>query len=717
MGASELEERLWEQMVHACEDDDVVFAIEACHALVENVRDIVILVKPDGRIALANAAAERAYGYPRAELHQMSVLDLRAPHTIDAAPLQLETALDTGILFETEHLREDGTVFPVEVSSRGVTIVGQRYALSVIRDISGRRRREQELRSALDDLETANRLSQGLLRIVSGAVGRTDPVALMTETLTALRDVLEATGALLYVLEGERWVIAMQAGYPEEAVSGFSMGRDEGFAAEVAQAGDVVSVDGVKTSAAHRSAHDDLGVRSMLGVPLYLEGELYGVLECTWSEPHMISEAERIASRVAADRVMTAVASARHLRGARRSRDTEAALAEATASLANSHVLDEMMPEMLGVMARGLGCDGAVFGSYSNDRFEVRHGLGVDSGAVLDVPNHGARISASASAPNVAPVVTVGDGARDASLLYEAWGWREAIITPVSVRGEWVGALLFGRSNAGVGFDAQDKDAVRRLARVLSRVYANANDFAAEHRIAETLQEALLRLEASVPGVAYGHRYRSSTVAARVGGDFYDLFCAAGGCVGVLVGDVSGKGLAASVLTVLVKQTLRAFAHESASPAEIMERTNSVLVASSHIRDFVSVLLVVLDPESGRARYCRAGHPPALVVRRDGTVDVTGCGSPVIGALEEVTFLEDALAVGAGDLLVLYTDGVTEARNAAGEFFGEERLMRLAAALAGLGPDDAAQRIEDAVVGFSGDVLSDDVAIFVLSRG
>lgn len=704
-----MDETIWQGIGKHEDEDHAAFITEACHALLENARDIILLMSPDGGIRLANAAAERAYGRSRGELSGMNVAELREPATREMVQAQLDTAGETGILFETTHVTRDGTPFPVEVSSRGLTTAGQPHVLSVVRDISARRRRDSEREALLRDLERANRQLEGLLEIVSGAVGLMDPDELLLQTIDRLRDVLEADGVLLFIAQGEQWRLHAQTGYQTLADAGFTLPMGEGFVSMIADAGEARWLSDVTDSPVRLDVHEEYGIKTMLGVPLYLEGRLYGVLECAWETVRVPVDAERLLLQVAADRVMVALAGALRFEEAQRSRDIEAALAAAASAMTSSHALSETLPESLGVMASMLGCDAAAFGAYREGVFEVQYGIGLECGAI-DVPDHSERVASETTVP---PVVRL-DGSSGSPIL-SGLGWLEAIVTPVRVRGEWVGALLFGRTQAGGGFDQSAEEALRRLSVIVSLAYANARDFQAEHHIADVLQESLLRIETPAEGIVFGHAYRSSTVRTRVGGDLYDSFPLPGGHAGVLIGDVSGKGLEAAVFTTLVKQTLRAFAHESLSPADVMTRTNAVLAESSRMREFATVLLLVIDPVTGRTAYCQAGHPPALIVRADGSVEETTVGSPVVGAFAGMRFEEGELHLGEGDLLILHTDGVTEARDSSGEFFGEERLRTLAASLAHATPDAAVAAVDEAVLGFTGGRLTDDVAVVAVT--
>ncbi|MDZ4170400.1 MAG: GAF domain-containing SpoIIE family protein phosphatase [Coriobacteriia bacterium] len=571
---------------------------------------------------------------------------------------------------------------------------------------------ERDLDELVADVEAANRQLEGLLRIVSSTVGRVDVATLIPEVLSALREVMGAQSAIFFVLREDRWCLKHQSGLREPRAIGFSMAADQGFAARVASAGELLWTPDVAATPAHLSNHDDYGIKAMLGIPLFVDGELFGVLECAWSSERLISDAESVMLKVAADRIMAALAGARRFESTSRLRELEAGLAEASALLAVSHDLSQTVPGALRVMAEHLDCDRAAFGLYRDGVFDVAHGHGIDARRI-EVPHHPRRDPQTGSQ---LPVVRLGAHRASAGWLRGSLGLAEALIVPVRVRGEWIGAVVFGREVEGEGFDPAIDEYLNRLSTVLSLAYANARDFDAERQIAATLQESILTLDSDVDGVIFDHCYRSSTLTTRVGGDFYDVFRMHGGLVGIMIGDVSGKGLEAAVFTTLVKHTVRAFAHESSSPSQIVARANSALLAQARMRDFASVLLVVLDPASGAATYCQAGHPPALLVRAGGLVDQTLCASPVVGAFSDMAYEEGSFELGEDDLLVLYTDGVTDARDEAGEFFGEARLMRAAAESGGRDVASAVRAIDSAVQSFSGGRRTDDIAIVCLRR-
>ena len=230
--------------------------------------------------------------------------------------------------------------------------------------------------------------------------------------------------------------------------------------------------------------------------------------------------------------------------------------------------------------------------------------------------------------------------------------------------------------------------------------------------IAESLQGSLLNIPSDLGRVRLGHLYRSATEAAYIGGDFYDAFEVKGGKIAVLIGDVAGHGIEAARVAVLTKDVTHAFIHQTLQPEQVLRRTSDLLLEKS-FKGFVTVFLGILDPETGTFTYSSAGHPDALVRRSSGEVQVLGGGSPPLGVFPEASWNVAQIQLEANDLLLLYTDGIIEARRK-GDFFGEKRLKAL------LGRERVAverlpQLILDEVLAFSGQALRDDVAILALS--
>jgi sigma-B regulation protein RsbU (phosphoserine phosphatase) len=233
--------------------------------------------------------------------------------------------------------------------------------------------------------------------------------------------------------------------------------------------------------------------------------------------------------------------------------------------------------------------------------------------------------------------------------------------------------------------------------------------------LAQTLQSTLLPPGLPpVPGLDVGGAYRPSGDGSEVGGDFYDLFSTGGGQWAVVLGDVCGKGAEAAVLTALARHTIRAAAMHGVGPSAVLTDVRDAFLRY-HPEKFCTALYVALEPSTDgvRVNIASGGHSLPILRRDDGRSEDLGRPGPLLGMLELDPSPETTAVLSPGDLLVLSTDGVSEARGT-GDFFGEERLQ---ATIDGLLDDDA-QSIADGIVEraleFQGGTARDDMAVVVL---
>ena len=220
------------------------------------------------------------------------------------------------------------------------------------------------------------------------------------------------------------------------------------------------------------------------------------------------------------------------------------------------------------------------------------------------------------------------------------------------------------------------------------------------------------------PGVEVGSEYLSVEETSEVGGDFYDLINTVEDGWICAIGDVRGKGVEAASVTALARYTIRAVTLKNDRPSEILAALNEAMLRQLSEDRFCTVACVRLEPQDGSAGVgvdiSRAGHPPPLLVRPEGTVEEVGCSGRVLGVFPEAELRDTSLRLMPWEALVLYTDGVTEARSPDGDFFGEGRLRRLLSSCADLDAGMFAGRIKDAVLDFQEGCPSDDLAILVL---
>lgn len=240
----------------------------------------------------------------------------------------------------------------------------------------------------------------------------------------------------------------------------------------------------------------------------------------------------------------------------------------------------------------------------------------------------------------------------------------------------------------------------------------NARLYEAEHEIAETLQEVLVVLPTHVAGIVFSRAYRSATYQpGSVGGDFVDVFQIHDDLVGIALGDVSGKGIGAAVTTSLVRTTLRVHALDGLPPALATAKTNQVMRRFTETESYVTLWFGLLNTKTGLLRYVCAGHPPALILAPDGDIRKLDCIDPILGAFDAASYFESQMILGPGDRLILYSDGVTEARSPLGEFLNEEGLIEAVRILNDQHTSALSQAIMDTILTHSNGVLRDDAAV------
>jgi phosphoserine phosphatase RsbU/P len=293
-------------------------------------------------------------------------------------------------------------------------------------------------------------------------------------------------------------------------------------------------------------------------------------------------------------------------------------------------------------------------------------------------------------------------------------GALDGIAVPLVARGRHLGILAVGRPD-GRRHDPEELALVTDLARRAALAIDNATLHAERARITDTLQQSLLPpVLPSVEGFSFGAEYIPTIGTADVGGDFYDVLPLPDGRWLMVMGDVSGKGVAAATVTGLVRDVIRILAREGRSTPEILSRLNETLAERGAGR-FATLAVAEVEPDGGklRARLFLAGHDRAILVRTNGvTVPVGICGT-ALGLLETVTVTGVDIAMEPGDTLVFFTDGVTERRRGS-ELFGLERAHAALSPLAGHDADIVAARLRAATIAFSTESPRDDIAILTL---
>lgn len=332
------------------------------------------------------------------------------------------------------------------------------------------------------------------------------------------------------------------------------------------------------------------------------------------------------------------------------------------------------------------------------------------------------------SMPNI--VTDLGEpGSTLASVMY----------APLRVRGALIGVLALGKTGEQSEFNAGEEKLLLALAEQAAGAVEKAElhqqdldhqRMAQELAIGQRIQRSLLpRSMPVIPGWEFAASYQAANL---VGGDFYDIFSLPGetGCEAVLrfgltIADVAGKGIPAALMMAFSQGILHSAAFSGSTalswpaPGDVLYQTNQSILQSSHSGLLLTAFYAVLDPCTGHLSYANGGHEPPMLYRAaTGEYQELICGrSLLLGAQRGHRFAEFEVQIAPGDLLLLYTDGVTEARDPAGAFFGEEHLCTVLAQCAGASCSELLASLNQALTQFTaGAAQSDDITLLAIRR-
>jgi serine phosphatase RsbU (regulator of sigma subunit)/putative methionine-R-sulfoxide reductase with GAF domain len=309
--------------------------------------------------------------------------------------------------------------------------------------------------------------------------------------------------------------------------------------------------------------------------------------------------------------------------------------------------------------------------------------------------------------------------------LVQALRLDQPIVLPLRARAEIVGALVVDRGTRDLMLNQRRLNILTGIASQTAVAIENVHlmaDLAArqllekELDVAREIQKSFLPGRApNVPGFQIASYWRS---ARRVGGDFYDFMPLANHQVGLAIADVADKGVPAALFMALSRTLLRATAMSGRTPADTLSRANELIMSDARSDLFVTIFYGVLDPKSAKFTYANAGHnPPIWYEARSNTTRFMKEHGIALGVVPEVLVKDHVLTLAPGDVLVLYTDGVTEAFNAAGDEFGDRHLAQVVRECAAGTAEEISQAIVSAVRAFVGDEPPfDDVTMVVVKR-
>jgi PAS domain S-box-containing protein len=690
------------------------------------VRVAVVQIDRSGTIKAWNEDAQDLFGYAAEQVTGKPLTDLAAwPHT-PGTGTGIAEALQLSRWEGSYGIRgADGRVMPVYASHLRVRDTGGEPSTVclLVRDHE-RAVLQTPLRvpANTDTSATAENTGSDPFEVFIGSPAPDDLDGLLQRTVERARDMLDGDAAFLLLATDDETELEVRAS------TGLPSARQR-FARVPVEAG-----PGRYGSARMPAVHDDLtaapgavpllggtGMRSVVTVPLKVEGRLTGSLGVAAEAAGRYSNEEALRLQFAADRIALAVESARLGELERLRRGSLSFLVEASDLLAGTLDRDQTLALMAQMTVPTLATWCAVY-TIADQASEpyLSYVLHEDE-ELIDgiksllsktpppdpVPTPGARVwSAPGEAAHQAALRTsmrslsLGDSHHrigttiGPTLATAAAVGGETVVLPLVARNRVIGMLTLGKPT-----DEHFRQEILELAEDLSRRAAlaldNARLYSERTAISQSLQRSLLP-----PG----------------GGDFYDLFPIRDNAYGFAIGDVCGTGPEAAAVTGLARHALRLLAREGYSGPAVLERLNSAILDEGTRSRFLTLLYGELWPQEDGSAHLKvvcAGHPLPLRLRPDGTVEPAAEPQPLLGVLEDLELYEQSVTLDPGDVLLCVTDGVTERREGT-RMLGDDGLADVLTTCTGLTAGAVAARILRAVERFASDAPSDDMAILAM---
>jgi len=471
-----------------------------------------------------------------------------------------------------------------------------------------------------------------------------------------------------------------------------------------------------------------LGTRSFLCVPLWARGRVLGALSFASTEGGRTYDAGDLAlAEELGQQISAAMDNARLFEEAQMRAEREALINKIGQALRVTLDMEEILQivtEQVGRALKVSRCSCARL-SHVRDTFEVAPQQYTAPGVLpltfsyrpADCPPDAVQ-AWMAGRPVVSHDYTQDQTSLDAGVRDLT---RAFIACPIFLRGLLNGLFIVHQNDGPRAWTQDEVDFLSAVTDILALALENARLYAREHRVADMLQSAFLTdIPDRLPGLTLGANYSSGRLdESRVGGDYYDAFCLPDGRVALVIADVSGKGLNAAVQTATVKYSLRAFAAEAAAPSLVLTRLNRLLCSdSSGLGDhFVTLFYAVFEPATGRLAWTSAGHETMLLKRAGGGSALLEANGQILG-IGDHTYEQTVDVLEPGDSLVLYTDGLTEARATGSREMLEldrvRELIETAPSEAGAGA--LAARLQEAAMQWTGSRPHDDMALLVARR-
>jgi serine phosphatase RsbU (regulator of sigma subunit) len=555
-----------------------------------------------------------------------------------------------------------------------------------------------------------------------------DPTERLPQVVQRAARALSAEAGSLFLLEGDPPLLVARVLHQPAAgeVKGLSaplvIAPGEGTAGWVAlQSRSLNLADATADERFKPYDHPGAGaIRSLLSVPLKADGRVLGVIDLVNRPGGFDIDAESFLAAVA-DELAIALRNHTLVRSLEKEKLALEVMREVSHTLLSTLEVAEVLKRIVVGLGRLIAFDAVGIFLVSEDgsiEHAIERGYETDRlGQLRQKVGEGLiGWSISTAEPVIVPDVKV-DGryiaARDAT--------QSEMVAPLISRGKVIGAFNLESDKLA----AYTRDDLKRLsafadsAAVALEVARLHEESVHSRRLEEDLAIARQIQLSFLPQARPKHKGIDlaglNVPSLEVGGDYYDFIDVVPGQIGVAIADVAGKGVSAGLIMASFRASLRAEVRNNYSITTILAKVNRLLMESTEPSRFVTALYGVLDTNTLRFTYSCAGHYPGILVHEDGAIEELSDGGTVLGAFPTVRYEEAFTVFSPGDMLVLYTDGVTEALNAEGEEFGVPRLVDLAVTARGRSAAKIVAAIERAVRNFSKrKVPGDDLTLVVL---
>lgn len=523
--------------------------------------------------------------------------------------------------------------------------------------------------------------------------------------------------AALIIVEDGKWNVRYTYNLPESLSGAKLESQDISYANLTQSKQPLIISDAYKDKRLNLEMIQQNRIRSLTIIPLIVKKEVIGALSFHYhSAPMALSSHQVDFVKKLGASLSLAIDNSNLYEDQRQTAILSGALNDLHMEISSTLDFEEIMNKVVVKASEVLNAESASVDILEAGLWAIRfiHGMPKE---LIGIKMSDSDAAHAAIAYQTRQPVVVSDTYTDTRLnleLVKQFQIKSLLTIPLTVRNEVIGALSFHYHTKPVTFSRHQVDFARKLSSTLALVIENSKIYGTTRHTADVLQEALLMVPRAISGIEFRYLYESARNESFVGGDFYDLYELEHGFIGIMTGDVSGKGLEAATFTSLLKNTIKAYAHEDKSTGKVMSKTNDVIFKSSGSSTFATAFFGILDKKNGTLNCCNGGHPPAILLKSDGSVQLLGDHNQAIGMFDSKNFTEQTVSLDPEDVLFLYTDGITEARKGM-EFFGEARLINILKELKGSTARKLPKLVYDRVMEFTGGHQSDDIAILTVS--